>query len=169
MSIAQSLLPEFDQEIATTRRVLERVPAERADWRPHERSWTLGELSLHVANLVSWLRITLESTEFDVAPPDGPPVPRPMYASPADTVAHLDRHAAEGRAALAAASDADLQVPWSLKAAGHTKFTMPRAACVRLFVLNHLIHHRGQLTIYLRLCDVPLPSVYGPTADEAGP
>ena len=169
MTIAQSLLPEFDQEVASTRRVLERVPAEHAAWRPHERSWSLGDLSLHVANLLSWLKVTLETTELDVAPSDGPAFTPPVYASPAATVAHLERHAAEGRAALAAASDADLMVPWSLKAAGHTKFTMPRAACVRFFVLNHLIHHRGQLTVYLRQLDVPLPSVYGPTADEQGP
>jgi uncharacterized damage-inducible protein DinB len=166
MSIAQSLLPELDQEVATTRRVLERVPADRAAWKPHARSWSLGDLALHVANILSWLRITLETTELDLAPPGGPPFAPLAYRSTQATLAHFERHAAEGRAALAASSDADLAVPWSLKLAGATKFTMPRAVCVRMFVLNHLIHHRGQLTVYLRLCDVPLPSVYGPTADE---
>ena len=167
MSLAASLLPEFDQEIAATRRVLERVPADKAGWKPHPRSWSTGELSLHVANLLSWLRITMESTELDLAPPGGPGFQPMKFESPAATLAHFERHAAEGRAALAAASDADFAVPWSLKVGGTAKFTMPRSACVRLFVLNHLIHHRGQLTVYLRQCDVPLPSIYGPTADEA--
>ncbi|HVS19949.1 MAG TPA: DinB family protein [Planctomycetota bacterium] len=169
MTIAQSILPEYDQEIAATRRVLERVPAEHVAWKPHERSWSLGELSLHVANLLSWMRITLESDELDLAPPGGPGFQRVAFESPAATLAHFERHAAEGRAALAAAGDSDLARPWSLKLGGKVKFTMPRSACVRMFVLNHLIHHRGQLTVYLRQCDVPLPSIYGPTADEPGP
>jgi uncharacterized damage-inducible protein DinB len=167
MSLAAALLPEYDQEVAVTRRVLERVPAQRAAWKPHPRSWNLGDLSLHVANVFAWLRITLESTELDLAPPGGAPFSPPVYESPAATLAHFERHAAEGRAALAATRDADFAVPWSLKAGGVTKFTMPRSACVRLFVLNHMIHHRGQLTVYLRQCEVPLPSVYGPSADEA--
>jgi uncharacterized damage-inducible protein DinB len=167
MSLADALLPEFDQEMATTRRVLERVPADKVAWKPHPRSWSLGDLSLHVANIPSWLRITLETDELDLAPPGGPGFQKVVFESPAATLAHFGRHAAEGRAALSAASDADLARPWSLKVGGTTKFTMPRSACVRLFVLNHLIHHRGQLTVYLRQCDVPLPSIYGPTADEA--
>lgn len=167
MSLAAALLPEYDQEVAATRSVLGRVPAQRAGWKPHPRSRSLGDLSLHVADLFAWLRITLESNELDLAPPGGTPFAMPVYASPAATLAHFERHAAEGRAALAAARDADFALPWSLKAGGLTKFTMPRSACVRMFVLNHVIHHRGQLTVYLRLCDVPLPSVYGPTADEA--
>ena len=167
MTIAQSILPEYDQEIVATRGVLERVPAERVAWRPHERSWSLGDLSLHVANLPSWLRITLETEELDLQPPDGPGFQGVTFESPAATLAHFERHAAEGRAALAATADARLAEPWSLKLGGKVKFTMPRSACVRMFVLNHLIHHRGQLTVYLRLCGVPLPSIYGPTADEA--
>lgn len=167
MGLAAMFLPELDQEIKTTRSVLERVPAAKVAWRPHPKSWTLGELSLHVANLFSWLRITLQTSELDVAPPGGGGIPPAKFESPAATLAHFDRHAAEGRAALAAASDAELAAPWSLKAGGHVKFTMPRSACVRFFVLNHMIHHRGQLTVYLRQCDVPLPSIYGPTADEA--
>ena len=167
MTLAEAILPEFDQEMATTRRVLERVPAARAAWKPHERSMSLGDLSLHVANVVSWLRITLETRELDLAPPGGAGFQKVVFESPGATLAHFDRVASEGRAALAASSDADLAQPWSLKVGGTVKFTMLRSACVRLFVLNHLIHHRGQLTVYLRLCDVPLPSIYGPTADEA--
>jgi uncharacterized damage-inducible protein DinB len=117
--------------------------------------------------VVSWLPITLQTDELDLAPPGGPGFQRVEFESPAATLAHFERHAALGRAALAAASDADLARPWSLKVDGTVKFTMPRSACVRMFVLNHLIHHRGQLTVYLRMCDVPLPSIYGPTADEA--
>lgn len=167
MTLADAILPELDQETATTRRVLERVPAARATWTPHARSMNLGDLSVHVANVVSWLRITLETRELDLAPPGGAGFQRVVFESPAATLAYFDRVAREGRAALAASSDADLAVAWSLKVGGKVKFTMPRTACVRMFVLNHLIHHRGQLTVYLRLCDVPLPSIYGPTADEA--
>jgi uncharacterized damage-inducible protein DinB len=167
MSLADALLPEFDQEMSSTRSVLERVPADRVGWKPHPRSWSVGDLSLHVANILSWMRITLETDALDLAPPGGPGFQKVTFESPAATLAHFERHASEGRAALAASSDADLARPWSLKVGGKAKFTMPRSACVRLFVLNHLIHHRGQLTVYLRLCDVPLPSIYGPTADEA--
>ena len=165
--IAESLLPEFDQEVATTRTLLTRIPEDRTGWRPHAKSWTLGELGLHLGNLLSWTRPTLEGTELDLEPPGGPTWTPPTFESAARNVEVFDGNAADARAALAATSDADMMVPWTLKKAGEAMFTLPRVACIRSFVMNHLIHHRGQLTVYLRQCDVPLPPVYGPTADEA--
>ena len=163
MSIAQSLLPEFDNEIATTRRVLERVPEDKFGWKPHEKSYSLGDLANHVARLSSWAVSTLKETELDVA--DFPP---PEVADTVDGVlAILDETSKAARAAIEAASDEDFMVQWSLKVGGETKFAAPRVAVLRSFVLNHLIHHRAQLTVYLRLNDVPLPQVYGPTADES--
>ena len=168
MAIRDALLPELDQEFATTRSVLALVPESKTSFRPHKKSWTLGELSLHLANLLTWLPSTLKSTELDLAPPGGPSFTPPKFESAAATLRMFDETSRAARAALAAASDTDLMVPWTLKRKGQALFTLPRVACVRSFVMNHLIHHRGQLTVYLRLCDVPLPPVYGPTADVTG-
>jgi uncharacterized damage-inducible protein DinB len=166
--IRDALLPELEQELATTRTVLAAVPEAHTGYRPHPKSMTLGELSLHVANVLTWLPLTLERTELDLQPATGPEWPPPVFASAAATLARFEENARAARTALGAATDADLAVPWTLKKAGRELFTLPRAACVRSFVMNHLIHHRGQLTVYLRLCDVPLPPVYGPTADVTG-
>ena len=168
MALRDALLPELDQELATTRALLALVPASRTSFRPHARSWTLGELALHLANLLTWLPLTLERTELDLDPPGGPRFVPPSFESAAATLATFDGNARAARAALARASDQDLAVPWTLRRRGQALFTLSRAACLRSFVLNHLIHHRGQLTVYLRLCDVPLPPVYGPTADVTG-
>ncbi len=167
-AIREALLPEFDQELATTRRVLAVVPESRTGFRPHPKSWTLGELALHVANVLTWLPSTLRTTELDLDPPGGPSFVPPKFESAAATLRVFEQAALAARAALASASDAELAVPWTLKKRGQALFTVPRAACVRSFVLNHLIHHRGQLTVYLRQCDVPLPPIYGPTADVTG-
>jgi uncharacterized damage-inducible protein DinB len=164
MPIAQHLLPEFDHEMATTRTLLERVPADRATWRPHAKSMTLGDLAAHVATIPSYGARTLDSTEFDVNPPGGGPA-RPSFDTNAALLAAFDKSVAATRAAIAAATDEELMVPWSLKNGGQTVFTLPRAATLRTLMMNHLIHHRGQLSVYLRLLDVPLPSIYGPTAD----
>jgi uncharacterized damage-inducible protein DinB len=109
---------------------------------------------------------TLRRDELDLAPPGGPEFTPPRFESPAATLSTFDANVRQGREALAAASDRDLLAPWTLKKGGETLFTLPRVACLRSFVISHGIHHRGQLTVYLRLCDVPLPPVYGPTADE---
>lgn len=169
MPIAKALLPEFDQEMMTTRAVLRAVREDKTGFRPHAKSWTTGELSMHIANLLSWLVSTLHSTEFDLNPPGGPRFSPPKFESAAATLQSFDNNSKIARTALATASDADLMVAWTLKSAGVPIFTMPRIACVRSFVLNHLIHHRGQLTVYLRLCDIAVPSVYGPTADNPTP
>jgi uncharacterized damage-inducible protein DinB len=122
---------------------------------------------MHLANLLAWTEMTLQSTELDLEPPGGSAYTAPAFRSPSETLATFDHNVVAARAALARASDQDLMVSWTLKKAGQNLFTMPRVACLRSFVLNHLIHHRGQLSVYLRLCDVPVPSIYGPTADEA--
>jgi uncharacterized damage-inducible protein DinB len=166
MTVVEMLLAEFDRETAVSRRLLERVPQDRTSWRPHARSWTLGELSVHLARLPTWVTLTLRGTELDLDPPDGPALPRGVFESAAATIAAFDRSVSDARAALSSTIDAELDVPWTLRKAGETLFTMPRGAVLRTFAFNHAIHHRGQLSIYLRLCDVPLPPMYGPTADS---
>ena len=165
MSFATSLLPEFDQEMAATRRLLERVPEAEAAWRPHPKSSTLGELAIHLSNLPLWGRLTVELPELDLGLPENANLVRVPFTSTLDLLERFDRHAREARAALASASDEAMGAPWSLRNAGRTVFTLPRAAVLRSFVMSHMIHHRGQLTVYLRLRDVPLPSTYGPSAD----
>ena len=165
MSIASNLLPEFDTEMKSTRSVLACVPEAKTAFKPHPRSWCLGDLSLHLANMISWTTSTLNSTELDFSPVGGKKWTSPKFESAAATLAYFEETARAARSAIEAASDADMLVTWSLKNAGKTLFSMPRIACLRAFVMNHHIHHRGQLTVYLRLCDVPLPSIYGPTAD----
>lgn len=168
MALRDALLPELDQELATTRTLLALVPEAKTSFRPHPKSWTLGELSVHLANLLTWLPMTLRGTEFDLDPPGQPKHVPPRFESAAATLATFDTTSRAAREALARASDAELMVPWTLKKAGQALFTLPRLACVRSFVMNHLIHHRGQLTVYLRMVDVALPPVYGPTADLTG-
>ena len=168
MAIRDGLLPELAQELATTRKLLAAVPEAKTSFRPHPKSWTLGELGLHLANVLTWLPMTLNSTEFDLDPPVGQKVVSPKFESAATTLKLFDETARAAHDALAAATDAELSVPWTLKRHGLALFTLPRAACIRSFVMNHLIHHRGQFTVYLRLCDIPLPPIYGPTADFTG-
>ena len=165
MALRDALLPELDQELATTRAVLAAVPEAKTSFRPHKKSWTLGELSLHVANVLTWLPITLRSTELDLSPPGGPSFVPPTFESARATLEAFEGNARAARAALAAATDAELAVPWTLKRGGQPLFTLPRSACLRSFVMNHLIHHRGQLTVYLRLMDAKVPAIYGASAD----
>lgn len=165
MAIAEALLPEFEHEMATTRRVLERVSAPHASWRPHPKSWTMGELALHVARVPSWTALTLRETLFDLNPPGGLPQQK-GFESSAALLETLDNNVAQARDAIRTTNDAAFMVPWSLASAGKVVFTMPRIAVMRSFVISHLIHHRGQLSVYLRLRDIPVPSIYGPTADE---
>ncbi len=163
MALVDALLPEFDHEMAKTRTVLERVPEEKFDWKPHARSFSLGVLATHVATLATWATETLTRGDIDLDPNQPPPSSLP---SRADLLAAFDRNVADARAALAGKTDAELLAMWSLKRGGRTLFTMPKTAVLRSFVLNHLVHHRGQLTVYLRLLDAPVPSIYGPSADE---
>ena len=169
MAISESLLPEFDQEIAGARRTLERVPADKFDWRPHPKSGTMIWLAGHLANLPSWAPITINQDELDMAPGGKQMDPPPTPADTAELLATFDRCAAEARAAIAAASDAELMKSWTLLSNGRTLMTLPKVAVLRSFVMNHLIHHRAQLGVYLRLNDIAVPSIYGPSADEAPP
>ena len=162
MAIVDALLPEFDHEMTTTRKLLERIPEEKFDWKPHARSFSLGALATHLAALPTWGAETLNRSEIDIGtgpPPAALPSKREMMAA-------FDTNVAATRAALAGKSDAELMASWTLKRGGHTLFSMPKTAVWRSFVLNHLVHHRGQLSVYLRLLDVPVPSIYGPSADE---
>ena len=162
MPLVDALLPEFDHEMTTTRKVLERVPEDKFDWKPHAKSFSVGELATHVANLPTWGTETLTKSEIDLA--GGQRVA--ALASKAELMAAFDRNVAATRAALTGKTDPELLAIWSLKRGGKTIFSMPKTAVLRSFVLSHVIHHRGQLSVYLRLLDVPVPSIYGPSADE---
>jgi len=163
MALVDALLPEFDREMATTRTVLARVPEDKFDWKPHAKSFSLGALATHVATLPTWATETLTRAVIDIDPNQQPPSALP---SRQDLLTAFDANVGAARAALAGKTDAELLAMWSLTRGGRTLFTMPKTAVLRSFVLNHLVHHRGQLTVYLRLLDVPVPSVYGPSADE---
>jgi uncharacterized damage-inducible protein DinB len=164
MSIADALLPEFDREMGVTRRLLDRLPDAQFDWKPHEKSMTLGRLAEHLAELPAWASVAVTQSSVDMSA--GRP---PGYVPPQSRRAVLemfDKNVKDARAAISGKTDADLMAPWTLKAEGTEVFTMPKAAVLRSFVLNHLVHHRGQMSVYLRLQSVPVPSMYGPSADE---
>ena len=166
MGLSELLLPEFEREMQTTRRVLERVPEDKRDFRPHPTSMTLDRLAGHVADLVSWATTTLRQDIFDLAPAGGPGYEALVMVSRDELLKTFDARVAEARAALEKASDDDLGKPWSLLSGGQAIFSMPRIAVWRSFVMNHLVHHRGQLSVYLRMNGVPVPSLYGPSGDE---
>lgn len=169
MSISQSLLPEFDQEMENTRKVLDRIPDDKWDYKPHEKSGTLGWLATHVATIPEWTTMTLQTESFDYAPVDGQPYTPPAISNRSQILAAFDKGVKEARSALASASDADFLKSWSLQAGGQNIFTLPRIACIRSMIMNHLIHHRAQLTVYFRMVGVPVPGLYGPSADEGQP
>lgn len=157
------LLSEFDREMGATRRVLARVPERHLDWRPHERSMTLGRLATHVASLPGWLATIVRENAFDLADVPLAPLVDPATAA---AIARFDAAAADARRALLDTTDARLLELWTLRKDGHDLVSAPRIVALRTEGLYHLIHHRGQLTVYLRLLNVPLPPIYGPTADE---
>ena len=167
MSIAQSILPELEHEMAGTRKLLERVPDGRFDWKPHPKSMTLGRLASHLAELPGWGQYTMEVTELDIMPPGQPKATGASLPTRAEILALFDQNLAAARKAIGAGSDADFMVPWTLQKGGATVFTLPRVAVIRSLVLNQNVHHRAQLGVYLRLQEVPVPGLYGPTADEA--
>jgi uncharacterized damage-inducible protein DinB len=160
MTFAESMLPEFDQEMATTRRLLERVPGERMEWKPHPKSFSLGHLAQLVAWMPGWTTSMLREPAIDLAATAGYSI-----ETPEALLREFDRNVREGREAIAGVRDEELGAPWSLKRGATVLFTLPRGVVVRQHI-NHLIHHRGQLSVYLRLLDVAVPSIYGPTADE---
>jgi uncharacterized damage-inducible protein DinB len=160
--IAEAFLPEFDAEMAATRRLLERIPEGHLDWKPHGKSRSLGELATHVGEMPRW-GLRFQGDTFQVGSEKAP-----ALKTAAQFLARFDENVATGRAAIAAKTDEQMLALFTvLKANGEVFFKLPRRAVVRNLLLNHLIHHRGQLTVYFRQNDVPLPSIYGPTADES--
>jgi uncharacterized damage-inducible protein DinB len=166
MAIRDALLAELDQEMATTRSLLAIVPEADAAWKPHPRSMSLGELAVHLSNLLYWGIVTVRDPGFDLAPSGQPAWAPPRFETTAGNLKTFDANLAEVKQVLGGASDEALMQPWSLSKGAEAYFTMPKVVVWRTFVMNHLIHHRGQLSVYLRLRDVPLPSIYGPTADN---
>jgi uncharacterized damage-inducible protein DinB len=166
MKLSEMLLPEFDHEMAGTRKTLERVPTEKFDWKPHEKSWAMGGLATHLATIPFWATMTVERDSVDINPPGGEPLRNPQAASREEVLETFDKNLVAARAAIAGASDEHLTQPWTLLSGGRAIFTMPRVTVLRSFVMNHNIHHRAQLGVYLRLNDIPVPSLYGPSADE---
>ena len=160
MSIAESLLPEFEQEMKSTRRVIERVPGDKGQWKPHPKSFALGHLAQLLAWMPGWIGNALRTTELNLASSQG------YTFENTETLLDLfDRNVNDTREALKAAKDADFAVSWSLKHGDRVLMTMTRGEVVRQ-TISHLSHHRGQMTVYLRMLDIPVPSIYGPTADE---
>jgi uncharacterized damage-inducible protein DinB len=164
MSLADALLPEFDHETGVTRRLLERLPEDRFGWAPHPKSMALGRLATHIADVLTWLPETVSKIEIDWDT-RAPYEPR-ICATRADVLRFFDESRDAARQALAGASDAALMQPWTFKKDGQPVFSQPRIGVIRGMVMNHMVHHRAQLGVYLRLNDVPLPAMYGPSADE---
>lgn len=166
MSLAKMFLPELEHEAATARKCIERFKDDQLGWKPHAKSMSVAQLISHLAEIPGWTPATFNTTELDLSPPGGPPYAPTIYASVAETLAAFDQNVADAKAAIAAAGDAAFGENWSMLFGGQLLFTMPRAAVLRTWVLNHFIHHRGQLSVYLRLLDIPVPGIYGPSADE---
>jgi uncharacterized damage-inducible protein DinB len=167
MKLSDLFLSEFDQEMATARKTLERIPEDKLSWKPHEKSMPLDRLAGHVAELAGWPVVTINQDSLDFRPPGGQPPFQPTFATSRKQVLEIfDKNREQSRQAIANASDEHLMKNWSLLSGGQTLMTMPRFAVLRSFCLNHIIHHRAQLGVYLRLNNIPVPSVYGPSADE---
>ena len=166
MSFSKIILPEFEQEMANTRKVLERVPEDKLDWQPHPKSHTIGWNACHLAEMPGWVENTLGATSLDIAPVGGPQYQSPKFRTRREILELFDKNAAAAKKAIAAATDDQVGQTWSLMKAGQTMFTMPRSAVIRSFVINHIIHHRAILCVYLRLNNIPVPGMYGPSGDE---
>jgi len=160
MTIGESMLDEFDSEMGTTRRVLERVPSDKAEWKPHPKSFAIGHLAQLIARMPGWITGAIKASSLDLGAFQGY-----SFEKTEALLETFDKNVQEARRALAGAPDAAFSAPWSLKRGDQVFFTLPVGAVVRQNI-NHLVHHRGQMTVYLRLLDIPVPSVYGPTADE---
>lgn len=163
MAIKDALLPEFDHEMGTTRRLLERLPDDKLAWRPHARSMTLGRLATHLAELPSWTQTVIKDSVFEMEPGEHKPG---ELGTRAEILALFDEKVSAARALIQSTGDGEMMAPWTFRSEGHDLFTLPKAAVLRSFVMNHAVHHRGQLSVFLRLQDVPIPPIYGPSADE---
>lgn len=166
MPLSAALLPEFDQEMVSTRKTLERVPDDKLGWKPHDKSGTMGWLAGHLATVPGWVPMALEKDSLDLAPQGVPVQPPPAPQSRKELLEVFDKGVVAARTAIAGASDEHLLRPWTLLQNGKTVVSMPRIAVLRVFIMNHSIHHRAQLGVYLRLNNIPVPAIYGPSADE---
>jgi len=166
MGMSQALLPEWDHEMANTRKTLERVPEDKLGWKPHERSWPMGGLATHLANSPTWADHTLTQSELNITPPGAPPYKQEPAKSRKELLEMFDKNVAKARAAIAESSDEHFLKLWTLLKGGQKILSMPRIAVLRSLVMNHNVHHRAQLGVYLRLNDVSVPAIYGPLADE---
>jgi uncharacterized damage-inducible protein DinB len=168
VTISEALLPEFDQEMAGTRKTLERVPEDKFGWKPHDKSGSMIWLAGHLATLPEWALYTIREDALDMAPDGVKMSPPPVPKTARELLEQFDKNVKEARTAIAGASDAELEKTWSLKMNGQTLFSMPKATCLRTWVMNHNVHHRAQLGVYLRLNNIAVPAIYGPSADESG-
>lgn len=166
MSYADQILPEFDHEMANTRKVLERVPDDKLDWKPLPKANTIGWNACHLAEIPGWVEGTIRQLEWDFAPVGGEPYRTPMLGSRQEILSAFDGNVAAARAAIASTNDAEMGQTWSLLMGGQPVLAMPRASVIRSFILNHTIHHRAILCTYLRLNNIPVPGMYGPSGDE---
>jgi uncharacterized damage-inducible protein DinB len=163
MTISETLLPEFDHEMTSTRKILDCVPEEKFAWKPHEKSMTMGRLASHIAEMAYWATVTIKEDKLELTPEM-----KPFHAATkAELMSQFDSNIATAREAIAGATDEHLGKVWSLIYNGHPVLSMPRAAVLRNMVMSHVIHHRGQLSVYLRLNDIAIPGMYGPSADES--
>ncbi len=165
MSIIQGMLAEFTYESATTRKMLERIPEAKLGWKPHNKSMTLARLASHIAETPEWLGSILQQDEFVFDPTGYTPK---EHKTVAELLAAFDKNVESAAAMMQGQSDDHLMKMWRMRSPERVFFEMPRVAVIRTMIMNHTVHHRGQLSVYLRLLDVPLPSVYGPTADDPG-
>ncbi len=161
MRIAEIFLPEFEREVMRTRKVLELIPAEIMSWQLDEEFRSIGWNMNHLVEIVGWLKSIVEQSEWDLAPVDGPTYDTPSINDPVELLSHLDRNAAQAKTALLHASDESMAEEWSLKQAGQVLFTVSKAECLQTWVINHLVHHRAILTIYLRKCGIEGLPYYG--------
>lgn len=168
MSYAETILPEFDREMASTRKVLEQVPDDKLNWKVHSKSNTIGWNANHLAEMPGWVEGTLKGLSLDVAPVGGERYQSPKLTSRKEILELFDRNVASARKAIASVKEEELGKIWSLLDGGKPIVTMPRSAVIRTFVLNHAIHHRAILCVYLRLNDIPVPGMYGPSGDDPG-
>lgn len=166
MALNETILPEFEHEMANTRKTLERVPEDKFKWQPHEKSWSLQDLAAHLANLPSWTLHALNEDSIDIAPVDGEPPKMAPINSTKELLETFDKNVSAARKAISHASDEELLQTWTLLSGGEALFTIPKLAVIRNFIMNHTIHHRAQLGVYLRLNDIAVPAIYGPSADE---
>lgn len=162
-NLSSALIAEMEQEAATARKCLERIPADKFDWKPHERSMSFGKLASHVAEMFGWTPPTLEQPELDFAKFDYKPFEPPTTV---DLLEYFDKNVAEAVQTLRNTSNETFMEDWTMRNGDQIYFTMPKIVSIRSFIMNHIVHHRGQLTVYLRMNDISVPSIYGPSADE---